>query len=149
MPALRERREDIPLLAIYFMDRMAAHLNKPIAHFTPQALETLAARPWPGNVRELEHTVNHAVITCPGPAIGPEHLSPEFSPRESHPDESPEAEPAALNDRLAQIERHYIVEALDATGWVVKGENGAAKRLGLKERTLSYRMAKLGIRRPG
>ena len=66
---MRERGEDISVLAQYFMERMASHLDKEVTYLTPEALSLLQAHDWPGNVRELEHAVQRAVIVCTGSAI--------------------------------------------------------------------------------
>jgi transcriptional regulator with GAF, ATPase, and Fis domain len=141
LPLLRERREDIPLLARYFAARMAAHLDKEITRLTPEALSALQAYDWPGNVRELEHAIKRAVVVCPGSVIRAEDIVPELGTPAEHSAE--EIVP------LEEMERRYIRKVLEQTGWVVKGSRGAAARLGLHESTLRSRMRKLGILRPG
>ncbi len=139
LPLLCERREDIPLLANYFMERMASHLDKEITHLTLEALSVLQSYDWPGNVRELEHAIQRAVIVCRGPAIRAEDIALESAPLEGMP-----------NGRvvpLEEYERHYIERVLEQTDWVVKGEHGAAALLGLNASTLRFRIKKLGIRR--
>ena len=139
VPLLRERRGDIPLLAAYFMDRMAAHLRKEVTHLTPEALAALQAYDWPGNVRELEHAIQRAVIVCRGSAIRAEDIVLELGKSEE--------DPAEELLTLEEHERQYIQEVLEGTGWVVRGARGAAEILGLPESTLRNRMKKLGIRR--
>ena len=139
MPPLRERREDITLLANYFMARMAAHLNKEVSQLSVEALATLQAYDWPGNVRELEHAVQRAVIVCTGPVLRVGDIA--LAPVSVH-GESAE-EPVTPEE----YERRYILEALEQTGWVVRGPHGAAAMLGIHEATLRYRMKKLGVRR--
>jgi len=141
LPPLRERREDIPLLAIYFMQRMAAHLNKAqVTQLTPQALSVLRAHDWPGNVRELEHAVSRAVVVCPGPAIRAEDIALGWG--------AVEERPGAEIIPLAEHERRYIRKVLEQTGWAIKGPRGAATLLGMPSSTLYDRMRKLGIVRP-
>ena len=141
LPPLRERREDIPLLAIYFMQRMAAHLNKgQVTQLTPQALSVLRAHDWPGNVRELEHAVSRAVVVCPGPAIQAKDIALGWGSVEGRSGE--EIIP------LAEHQRRYIRKVLEQTGWAIKGPRGAAARLGMPSSTLYDRMRKLGIVRP-
>ena len=141
LPPLRERREDIPLLAIYFMQRMAAHLNKgQITQLTPQALSVLRAHDWPGNVRELEHAVSRAVVVCPGPAIRAEDITLGVgTPEEGSVEEVVTPE---------EYERRYLRRMLEKAGWVIKGPHGAAALLGMPPSTLHARMKKLGIVRP-
>ena len=138
MPPLRERYEDIPLLATYFMGRMAAHLNKQVAQLMPDALQALKAYDWPGNVRELEHAIQRAVIVCQGEGIGAEDIALGMGDRE----------PAEAFVTLVEYERRYIRKVLEKTGWVIRGAGGAATVLGLHEATLRSRMKKLGIVRP-
>ena len=140
LPPLRERREDIPVLAGYFMERMAAHLNKEVTHLTPDALAALHAHDWPGNIRELEHAVERAVIVCRELAIRAEDIAPELGRRE-------EGSVRELVP-LEEYERRYIREVLEQTGWVIKGPQGAAELLGMRASTLYSRMKKLGIVRP-
>ena len=140
MPPLRERREDVPLLASYFMERMAAHLNKEVTQLSSEALATLQAYDWPGNVRELEHAVQRAVIVCPGPAIRAEDIAGELVPGEGGGTDE------ILT--LEVLERRHIRAVLEQTGWVIAGSQGAAARLGLPRSTLQSRMKKLGIVRP-
>ena len=141
LPPLRERREDIELLALCFMERMAAHLSKPIERLSPEAMCALQAYDWPGNVRELEHVVQRAVIVCPGPVVRGQDIFLE-------PDRM-DADPSAETLPLEEHERRYIQEVLEKSDWVVSGKKGAATLLGLRESTLRSRMKKLGIERPG
>ncbi|NKB72829.1 MAG: AAA domain-containing protein [Candidatus Latescibacteria bacterium] len=140
LPPLRQRREDIQQLANYFMERMAAHLNKPVTPLAPEVVTALQAYDWPGNVRELEHTIQRAVILCSGPIIRMQDVRLEGLPAA-----------AELGDgslRLAEVERRHICQVLEKTGWVLKGPKGAAVLLGLPSSTLQSRMKKLGIERP-
>jgi len=139
LPPLRERREDIPLLANAFMARMAAHLNKNVTHLTPEAFSLLNAYDWPGNVRELEHAVQRAVVVCRGPAIRAEDILLEFG-------KGPERT-SGETLTLEENERRHIEAVLEQTGWVIEGAGGAAALLGLPASTLRSRMKKLSIRR--
>ncbi len=140
LPLLSERREDIPLLTKYFMERMASHLSKEVTHLTPEALSVFQSYDWPGNVRELEHAVKRAVIVCQGPAISPEDIALESG--------STEGGAAEEILSLEELERHHIRKVLERTGWVIRGKRGAAVLLGLPPSTLYDRMKKLGIVRP-
>ena len=140
LPPLNKRREDIPLLAVYFMQEMAAHLHKEVTQLTPEALHMLQAYDWPGNVRELEHTIQRAVIVCRGTAIQAEDIAQE--PEKAEDDPLEELVP------LETFERRYICRVLERTGWLIGGAHGAAAVLGLNVSTLRGRMRKLGIERP-
>ena len=137
LPPLRERVEDIPLLAVYFMERMAAHLNKDVHGLDEKAVAALQRYAWPGNVRELEHAVQRAVIVCRGSTIGTGEiaLGPGSEP------------PGGEVVPLEEVERRYIREVLEQAGWVVSGPRGAAALLGLNPSTLRGRMRKLGLHR--
>ena len=139
LPPLRERREDIPLLALYFVGPRAAHLGKEVAGLSHAAEAALVAHAWPGNVRELQHAVERAVVVCRGPTIQAEDLALGES---SRPSRGPE------HLTLEEVERRHIRAVLEDAGWLVAGPRGAATALGLKESTLRARMKKLGIERP-
>ena len=150
LPPLRERREDIPLLANYFKERMAAHMGRRIGALTTETVAALQAHPWPGNVRELEHTMQRAVIACRDFQIEAEDLglrdTGDRIGRSAIPVrgallDSPDLELVPLNE----LERRYILAVLEATNWKMKGDDGAAARLGLPSSTLYSRMKKLGI----
>ncbi len=136
LPPLRERREDIPLLARYFTQKYARRMNRPIETIPSEAMEALINWNWPGNVRELENLIERAVILTRGAAL---HV-PLAELRGGG--EAPA--PAALTT-LEEAEREHILRALRESKWVVGGAVGAAKRLGLKRTTLQSRMQKLGI----
>ena len=140
LPPLRERREDIPLLALYFIKPKANHLDKPVPGLSNAAEAALVTHHWPGNVRELQHAIERAVVVCQDQTIAVEDLGLGDST----------ALPATPVERgtLTEMERRHIQAVLEDTGWVVAGPKGAAKVLGLKEQTLRARMKKLGIRRP-
>ena len=141
LPPLRERGEDIPLLARYAAERFAQHLNQAVPDLSPAALAHLQAHAWPGNVRELEHAMQRAVLTSKRNLIdaGNIVLGPSAG------GELPEEE-GILS--LAEHEKRYIQNALEATGWVVFGERGAARLLDINPDTLRSRMKKHGLRRP-
>ena len=140
LPPLRDRREDIPLLALYFIGPKAAHLNKSVTALAPAAEAALVAHEWPGNVRELQHAIERAVVVCRGPTIQVDDLGLVHPP--DHPPQA--TEPVTLEE----FERRYILQVLEQKGWMIAGPNGAATVLGLHEATLRSRMRKLGIVRP-
>ncbi|NKB72804.1 MAG: AAA domain-containing protein [Candidatus Latescibacteria bacterium] len=141
LPPLRQRQEDIDLLAHYFLERFAAHLSRPVPEITPTAQAQLKAYTWPGNVRELEHLMQRAALICRDDRIEVEDLGLERPGGETTPGEG-------LFLPLAEQEKRYIERALVATNGVVFGEQGAAKLLDINPDTLRSRMRKHGIRRP-
>ena len=141
MPPLRERREDIPLLATYFTERMNEHLHRRVTQLTPDALAALRAYDWPGNVRELEHAIQRAMIVCHGPIIHAEDISLGLG----RTNEVQEDGVVPLEAHLKAYEQRYLRAVLEKTGWVIRGRYGAAALLGVPESTLRYRLKKLGI----
>jgi len=139
LPPLRERREDIPLLAKYFAAKYAAQVGKAIETVPRKALNALTAYHWPGNVRELQNVIERAVLLTRGSDL-------ELGDWFRQPTDSPEVPAVAT---LAELQRAHIVKVLELTGWRVSGEGGAARILGLKPTTLHARMAKLRIHRNG
>ena len=135
VPPLRERRDDIPLLATLFIRMLAPRMNKDVREIAEEALERLKHYDWPGNVRELRNFIERAVIHSSGPRL--EILPEDFKAR-THTI-------PATTQTLADAERGHILRVLDETKGVVAGRNGAASRLGLPRTTLMYRMRKLGI----
>jgi len=135
LPALRERREDIPLLAKHFVMKYGAKLGKKIETISPKTVNALQAYPWPGNVRELENVIERAVIISPGHQL---ELG-DWIPRVHT---TPNGKRVLT---IAELERNHILEMLELTGWRVSGAMGAARLLGLKPTTLEARMKKLGI----
>jgi transcriptional regulator with GAF, ATPase, and Fis domain len=151
MPPLRDRSEDIPLLTAYIVARHARKLGRKIDHIDHSVLDRLTAYDWPGNVRELENVLERAIILTSGTSLqletvnlGPRSASHPLVPH-AHAASSPDA--PAINT-LQACEREHILRVCAATGWKIKGEDGAAQRLGLNPGTLYSRMKKLGISRP-
>jgi formate hydrogenlyase transcriptional activator len=133
IPPLRERREDIPLLVRYFVQKYARQMDRRIETISTEEMEALARYHWPGNVRELENLIERAVILSPGPEL----RVPVAELKQ------PSEAPSSLS--LESAEREHIVRVLRETNWVVGGPHGAATRLGLKRTTLQSKMRKLGI----
>ena len=150
LPPLRARGDDIPLLAVYFMERMAAHLNKRVTGFSAEAFDLLRAHLWPGNVRELEHAVQRAVIVCEGEQIAPFDLAMEIPAHmaAAEPDQPSEPDRPSEPERPdpQEYERQYLRDALERAGGVIKGPRGAAALVGVAPSTLYYRLRKLGLR---
>jgi DNA-binding NtrC family response regulator len=143
LPPLRERREDIPLLALYFVGPMAAHLHKPVAEISPAAEASLLRHDWPGNVRELQHAIERAVVVCTGVRIEATDLSLVDS-RQTAQAGPPEHDLVTLDEN----ERCHILRAMQETGWRISGAGGAAQLLGVPPSTLRNRMNRLHIHRP-
>jgi formate hydrogenlyase transcriptional activator len=144
LPALRERKEDIPLLASYFAMRFANRLGKPIDGIDAETLQRLTAYAWPGNIRELENIIERAVILSSGMYLD---VSQDMLPTEAAMlAVDPTARKAATD--LDSVQRDHIVAALEQTKWLIEGPRGAAQILGLHPNTLRSRMKKLGIVRP-
>jgi formate hydrogenlyase transcriptional activator len=142
VPPLKERVEDIPLLARYFASKYARRMNKRVERIPHSTMAALAAYSWPGNVRELQNFIERAVILTSG-----EELAAPLS--ELHLEQhSPTAVETRNGDlSLREVEREHILDVLRQVKWVIGGPSGAATRLGLKRTTLLYRMEKLGISR--
>ncbi|HTP50082.1 MAG TPA: sigma-54 dependent transcriptional regulator [Anaeromyxobacteraceae bacterium] len=134
LPPLRDRREDVPLLAAVFLRRFADQNRRSVSGFTPPALNALESYDWPGNVRELQHAVERAVVLCRGAEVDVDDL-PEAVRRMAPTDLSAPASAlsVALGTPLAEIERRVIRETLRHT----RGDkNLAARLLGVAPRTI-------------
>lgn len=149
LPPLRERREDIPLLAAYLVTRKARQLGRKLDPLPPAVLDRLTRYDWPGNVRELENVLERAIILSPGAALELDaiQLGPARHPAPALAGPAPAGGPAE-DDTLQAHERAHILQVCQAVGWKIKGPDGAARRLDLNPGTLYARMKKLGIRRP-
>ena len=137
MPALRERREDIPLLVRYFVSKHARHLDKQIESIPAEVMKALTKWDWSGNIRELENFIERAVILTQGSA-----LRVPLSELETSSDT-----PSTADGTLESAERDHILRVLRETKGVIAGAQGAAARLGLKRTTLNSKLKKLGIER--
>mgnify|MGYP001828381755 CR=1 FL=1 len=137
VPPLRDRIEDIPLLAEFFVEKASKRLGKSINVVPTSVMNTLNKYPWPGNVRELENVIERAVISSSGPKL---RLVDELK--------VPQKDLSTPFKTMEAVEYDHIVQVLELTNWKVSGKNGAAEILGLKRGTLRARMQKLGIRKP-
>jgi formate hydrogenlyase transcriptional activator len=137
VPPLRERREDIPPLVRYFVQRYARRLRRSIDSVSKESMDALCRWHWPGNVRELQNVIERAVILSQGPTL--KVPMSEF--------ESASLPPLEVTT-LEEAERGHILRALEQTGWVIGGPRGAAERLAVKRTTLVSTMRRLGIVRP-
>ena len=137
VPALRDRRGDIPLLAAHFVQRLARQFGRKVQRISESMLHEMMAYDWPGNIRELENFLARAIVLCPGEALDMK-LGVTEGP----------AEAAAGSLSLENVERKHIESVLASTGWVLEGPKGAAAILRVNPSTLRSRMRRLGIRRP-
>ncbi len=135
---LRERSEDIPLLAQYLLNKFAARIARRVDGIDPATLHRLVAYPWPGNVRELQNVLERALILATGPML---KVDPDVL---THPGAEPAGKPSAA---LEDVEVNHIVAILGQTNWVIDGPRGAAAILGLHPNTLRSRLKKLGVSR--
>jgi DNA-binding NtrC family response regulator len=141
---LRERREDIPILAAHFIRQAASRLNCPATRLSEADIRDLGRYSWPGNIRELQHVIERAVILSRGGGLHfdlreratsgatplPESLRPPFTRRQ-----------------FVELERQSIEEALQKSGGKIYGPGGAADLLGMRPTTLSSKIGALGIKR--
>jgi PAS domain S-box-containing protein len=153
LPPLRERAEDVALLAHYFVNQHAPRIGRRVSGLAPAALERLLAYPWPGNVRELENVIERALILGRSAELDvpPELLGLPIAPPSPPAPRTPPAARTAASAAatLEEVERAHIVATLQGTGWRIEGPHGAARLLGLHPSTLRSRMEKLGVRRAG
>jgi formate hydrogenlyase transcriptional activator len=140
VPPLRERREDIPLLTRYFVQKHARRMGRTIETVPTKALEALTNYDWPGNIRELQNVVERSVILTSGPEL--QVSMPDFAARSA-----PEAPKVKGPDGQGITERARILQALKEAKGQVGGPTGAAARLGMKRTTLQSRMRKYKIDR--
>jgi transcriptional regulator with GAF, ATPase, and Fis domain len=161
LPPLRERKDDIPLLVHFLVNKFAARIGKRLEGVSKPTMQRLLEYPWPGNIRELENVLERAVILAtdstveiasdllhtppldhsPAQRLSPATATAEFSTGDNQPPIA--QQPASLE----AIERDHIHKILQQANWLITGPRGAAKILGLNPSTLRNRMKKLGISR--
>jgi transcriptional regulator with GAF, ATPase, and Fis domain len=139
IPSLRERREDISLLATYFMERFASTAGKRIKRIERQALAWLQDHSWPGNIRELQNVIERAVILCESEMLSIEQawLQPDLH--------FPPPTPFSISASLTSHEREIIEAALEESGGRISGPRGAAGKLGMPRTTLESKIKSLQI----
>jgi formate hydrogenlyase transcriptional activator len=147
VPPLRDRREDIPLLVAYYVERLRGKLGKTIRRIPEQVIADLMVYEWPGNIRELKNIVERSIILSPGSTLA---LSSPSYGRQNSP-----AEPIGLRDNgettgrtLTEVEREHIRAVCDYCNWRIEGNGNAAEMLDINPNTLRSRMKKLNISRP-
>ncbi|MCX8117880.1 MAG: sigma-54 dependent transcriptional regulator [Desulfobacterota bacterium] len=137
VPPLRERKDDIPLLAHHFLKKFSQEKAKPIVDFSPEVMEIFLAHSWPGNVRELENVIEHAVIIAKKEVITPKDL-----PRNLLQHSIDSGEPVTLED----FEKNLILKTLKEMGW---NKHKAAKKLNITRSTLYGKIRKYGLLKDG
>jgi hydrogenase-4 transcriptional activator len=147
VPALRERSDDIPLLAEHFVRRLSARLGRPAPLVPSELMDALKQRAWRGNIRELENVIERAVITSTGGVLQAAPLVERSQPLPPSLSSHQHAHTPAPAWTLAHVTREHIVATLRETNWVVGGSKGAAARLGMCRTTLIAKMQRLGISR--
>jgi formate hydrogenlyase transcriptional activator len=148
VPALRERREDIPLLVRHFVQQFSRRINRGIETISSETMNTLVRYDWPGNIRELQNVIERAVIVSTGPVLKVplDDLRTRVSSAESSNGGSASEDAGKMRGVLEDAERKQILLALKQTNWIVAGPTGAAALLGMKRSTLQAHMQRLGIR---
>lgn len=136
LPALRERKDDIPLLARHFIDKFNREMSMSVNNISPAAMELLMDYDYPGNIRELEHVIEHAFVRCPGNTINPEYLPKDLQNKRVTERVISGSEP------MKAFEKEMITRALMETGWKY---NECANKLKISRTTLWRRMKELGI----
>lgn len=154
IPPLRDRKEDIPLLAKRFLDEQSNKLGKPLNTVAAESLNRMMAYHWPGNIRELQNVIERAAILSQGEEL-------IITASQLHSDSSPESDKQPVTDiststdspenalmTLTQLEKKHITNILEKCHWTIAGKSGAAEILDLPASTLRSKMKKLGIQRP-
>jgi len=151
LPALRERKPDIPEFVRYFVQQFAHSMDKTMETIPEQTIRSLVAHPWPGNIRELQNVIERAVILSSDSVlrVALSELETNNAPVSNLESTDQSEDHGNIRRILEEIERKQILAALEHTRWVVAGSSGAAARLGMKRSTLQARMQRLGIFRSG
>jgi two-component system nitrogen regulation response regulator NtrX len=153
VPPLRERKEDIPVLARHFLGGYCAEYGKREKTLSAAAMDRLVQHPWPGNVRELKNLMERMVIMVPADRIEPRDLEPSLASRTG---DGPAGDPGApaltglealtLKEGRARFERAFLLRHLEANGWNV---TRTAERLGIDRTNLNRKLRAFGIEPPG
>ncbi len=151
-PPLRERREDLPSLAMFFLARQARRFGRQFDGIAQATIELMMNYDWPGNIRELQNMIERAVVLSTGPTLMIDRrllLPPvAVAAPETQPHPVTASAPVAAT-ALDEVQRQHILSVLAQTGWVIEGAHGAARKLNLHPNTLRSRLKKMGIQRPG
>ncbi len=142
LPPLRQRKEDIPLLVAFFLNRYSEENERPTRRITPEALRPLLTYSWPGNVRELENVIERAVVLSAGVEVGPELLPDQIAGRATAFSALERRTDASLFDIIEDCERQIIVEMLEKCNW---NQTDAAERFHIPLSTLNQKIKRLNI----
>jgi DNA-binding NtrC family response regulator len=142
LPPLRQRKEDIPLLAGFFLNRYSQENERPTRRITPEALRPLLTYSWPGNVRELENVIERAVVLSAGVDVGPELLPDQIAGRATAFSALEHRTDASLFDIMEDCERQIIIEMLEKCNW---NQTDAAERFHIPLSTLNQKIKRLNI----
>ncbi|MBW1817340.1 MAG: sigma 54-interacting transcriptional regulator [Deltaproteobacteria bacterium] len=145
LPPLRERREDIPLLASHFIRKFNRLSGKEIQGLSPEVFPILMAHEFPGNIRELENIIEYATVVCKEALIGIEHLPDSIRPSPEMPDAGKDGPAGGKTPSWENLERDFILEALQKNAWK---RSVTAEQLGIHPSTLWRKMKRLGIQIP-
>ena len=146
VPALRDRRSDIPQIAMAFLQQAAKRMGKSIQSVSQETMNLLVEYSWPGNIRELQNVIERGVVLSRGSVL---KLGADLLPMPASdagvPSES--TAKATADVSLQEMERQHILRVLERTGWVISGPNGAGAILEIHPNTLRSLMSRLGIRK--
>jgi formate hydrogenlyase transcriptional activator len=161
VPPLRERRADIPQLAMFFLSQCAKKFGRRIDTIAPATVDRLVQYPWPGNIRELQNVIERATVLCEGLELEldqdlvPTMAATSTGSASPKPTSQPAPTAGSLSGEtpsrlltLEEMERAHIEAVLEQTGGLIEGPNGAARVLAIHPNTLRSRMEKLGVKRP-
>jgi formate hydrogenlyase transcriptional activator len=143
VPALRDRRGDIPILVRHFVQKASRTMSRRVTTIPKTTMDDFERWQWPGNIRELQNVIERAVILSSGSVLEVPEAAIPTTPRLAAT-----ASAASAETRYHSGERAMILKALEETNGVIAGPRGAAARLGLKRTTLQSKMQRLGIKRP-
>ncbi|GAB6093799.1 sigma 54-interacting transcriptional regulator [Desulfatiferula olefinivorans] len=141
LPPLRERTDDIPLIAQRYLDMFAEKNRKTVSGFTPQAMDVLIRHPWPGNVRELMNAVERAVVLCQGAYLDADNFLAIKGAEPDRPDAPAGSLPFSADMTLEDVEKNVILSTLDS---VDGNKSEAARRLGITRKTLHKKLKQYG-----
>jgi PAS domain S-box-containing protein len=151
IPPLRERVDDIPVLALAFAKKFSQSMGRKIEPLAQECIQRLKAYNWPGNVRELQNIIERAIITSQSGKLNLDKALPETA-KESVITANTKIEGKSIRvltaKELQELERQNIISALESVGWRITGENGAAQLMGIPPSTLRSRIKALGIKQP-
>ncbi|HTZ96574.1 MAG TPA: sigma-54 dependent transcriptional regulator [Terriglobales bacterium] len=142
LPPLRQRKEDIPLLAAHFLEKYAKENDRPVVRLTPESLRLLMGYSWPGNVRELENVIERAVVLSTETDVGPDLLPDQIIGRSAALPSLEHRADASLFDIVDDVQRQIIVDMLEKCSW---NQTEAAERFRVPLSTLNQKIKRLGI----